>query len=173
MITFESEYKNFNQRFLRLNNLAFFIEFILLSSIVLVFNLSFFFTIIIETFLLIICCFIIIKRSKNNIDIITFKENSVILNGETFNKQWIKSLNIKETAIELKGIPSRAGLISVIFYIRLKNKKDYYLINSFNTFSDKQIIEIFNEFKNHKGEKIIVDEKIDLLRIQEKIEKCQ
>ncbi|WP_343697703.1 hypothetical protein [Flavobacterium sp.] len=97
----------------------------------------------------------------------------ILLEGEIFNNKLTKEINLKETQIELKGIPSRSGLKSVIFYIRLKNKKDYYTINPLNTFSDQQIIEIFTEFKNLKGEKIIMDEKIDLLRIQEKIEKCQ
>lgn len=173
MITFESEYKNCNQRFFRLNNLAFFIEFILLSPIILVFNLSIFFTIIIEAFLLIICGLIIVKRSKSNIDIITLEENSIILHGETFNKQWIKSLNIKETNIQIHSIGSRRGLCGATFYLKFKNKKDNYTINSFETYSDEGIMQIFNEFKKLKHEKIIIDERLVILRIQEKIEKCQ
>ncbi|SNR37093.1 hypothetical protein [Flavobacterium sp. ov086] len=173
MITFESEYKNFNRRFFNLNNLAFFIEFTLLSPIILVFNLSILYTIIIEAFLLIICVFIIINRSKSNIDIITFEENSIILHGETFNVQWIKSLNIKETNIQIQINASRKGICRATFYLKIKTKKDNYIINSFETYSDEGIMQIFNEFKKFKDEKIIIDERLVILQIQEKIEKCQ
>lgn len=173
MITFESEYKNFNQRFFRLNNLFFFIEFILLSPIIIIFNLSLFFTIIIEIFLVAICIYTIVNQNKSNIHIIALEENNIILHGETFNTKWEKSLNINEINIEIKSNSSRQGLRGVTFYLKLKNKKDNYIINSFQTFSDQQIIKIFNEFKNKKKERIIVDERIILLQIQEKIDKYQ
>ncbi len=129
---------------------------------------------IIEVIFFAIFISVTIYRSKKFfIQKISLDENMILLEGEIFNNKLTKEINLKETQIELKGIPSRSGLKSVIFYIRLKNKKDYYTINPLNTFSDQQIIEIFTEFKNLKGEKIIMDEKIDLLRIQEKIEKCQ
>ncbi|WP_161595765.1 hypothetical protein [Flavobacterium pectinovorum] len=153
--------------------MAFFIEFILLSSIILVFNLSIFFKIIIEIFLLIICGFIIIKRSKSNIDIVTFEENSIVLHGETFNKQWLKSLNIKETNIQIRINASRRGICGATFYLKVKNKKDNYILNSFETFSDEGIMQIFNAFKKFKDEKIIIDERLVILQIQEKKEKCQ
>jgi len=173
MITFESEYKNFNQRFFSLSNLAFFIEFTLLSPIIIIFNLSLFLTIIIEALLLIICVFIIINRSKSNIDIITFEENNIILHGETFNTKWLKPINIKESYIEINSIGSRQGIRGATFYLKIKNKKDNYILNLFETYSDEGIIQIFNEFKKSKEEKIIIDERLVLLRIQEKIEKCQ
>ncbi|WP_026729452.1 hypothetical protein [Flavobacterium denitrificans] len=173
MITFESEYINFNQRLFTLRNLSFFIEFIIYSSLIIFFNLSKFYTIIIELFLLAICCFIIISRSKINIDLITFQENRIILNGETFNTKWIKSIDIKETYIQIKSIGSREGLRGAVFYLEIKNKNDNYIINAFETYSDEGIIEIFSEFKKFKDEKIIIDEKLIILRIQEKIEKCQ
>jgi hypothetical protein len=174
MITFESEYKNFNQRLFTLRNLAFLIEFSIYSSLIIFFNLSKFYTIIIGLFLLAICGFIIINKSKSNVDLITFEENRIIINGETFNTKWLKTLNIKETSVEIQSNgPSRQGLRAAIFYLKIKNKKDSYIINSFETYSDEGIIEIFNEFKKFKNEKIIVDERLTILRIQEKIEKCQ
>jgi hypothetical protein len=174
MITFESEYKNFNQRLFTIQNLAFGIEFIIYSSLIIFFNLSQLYTITIGLFLLAICGFIIINRSKSNVDLITFEENRIIINGETFNTKWLKSLNIKETSIEIQSSgSSRQGLRAAIFYLKIKNKKDNYIINSFETYSDEGIIQIFNEFKKFKDEKIIVDERLIILRIQEKIEKCQ
>jgi hypothetical protein len=173
MITYESEYINFNQRLFTLRNLAFLIEFIIYSSLIIFFNLSKFHTIIIELFLLAICVFIIINRSKSNVDLITFEENSIILNGETFYTKWIKSINIKETYIQIQSVGSRQGLCSAAFYLKIKSRTDNYIINSFETYSDEGIIEIFNQFKKFKGEKIIIDERLVILRIQEKIEKCQ
>lgn len=170
MITFESEYKNFQQRLFSFENFAFLGLFIFYSFLVFSLKLLFYYTIIIELTLFMVFAIIIINRTKSKINLISFDENSIILNGETFNKQWKKVLNLKETNIAIKCISSRQGLRGVIFYIRLKNKKDTYTINSF---SDEKIIEIFNEFKNLKGEKIIIDERLDILRMQEKIEKCQ
>jgi hypothetical protein len=174
MITFESEYKSFNQRLFTIQNLAFLIEFIIYSSLIIFFNLSKIYTVTIGLFLFAICGFIIINRSKNNVDLITFEENRIILSGETFNTKWLKSLNIKETSIEIQSSgSSRVGLSGANFYLKVKNKEDNYIINSFETYSDEGIIQIFNEFKKFKEEKIIVDERLVLLRIQEKIEKCQ
>ncbi|RKR05931.1 hypothetical protein C8C83_5283 [Flavobacterium sp. 90] len=173
MITFESEYKNFNQRFFRINNLFFFIEFILFSPIIIIFNLSIFFTIIIEIFLVAICIYTIVNQNKSNIHIIALEGNNIVLHGETFNTSWVKALNLKETNIQINCIGSRQGLRGATFYLKLKSTKDNYLINSFDTYSDEGIIQIFNEFKKLKEEKIIVDERIILLQIQEKIEKYQ
>jgi hypothetical protein len=174
MITFESEYIKFQQRLLNFENLVAFGLFIFFSYIVIFrFKLYFFHTIITEFTLFTILVIIIINKSKSNIDLISFEENTLILCGETFNKRWKKSLNLKETNIEIKSIPSRNGLQDVIFYLKIKNKNDNYIINSLNTFSDEGIIKIFNEFKKHKEEKIVFDERFAISRIQEKIEKCQ
>lgn len=173
MVTFEGKYKNFYRRFFSLENLDLLINSIVLSSLIIIFDLSKTYTIIIGLILLIISIYIIINKSKSDINKITFEDNSIVLNGETFNRKWKKLLDIKKTYIEIQSIGSRRGLCGATFYLKLKNKKDTYIINSFETFSDEGIFEIFNEFKNHKGEKIIIDEKLVLSRIQEKIEKCQ
>ena len=74
--------------------------------------------------------------------------------------------------IILKSIASRRGICGVIFYLKLKNLRKTYILNSFETYSDKELLEIFNEFKKFKEEKIILDERLVIYRIQEKIEKC-
>ncbi|QOG01475.1 hypothetical protein [Flavobacterium sp. MDT1-60] len=173
MITFESEYKNFSQRLFTSKNLVYFISFIFYSYLIFISKILNFYTITIELALFTFYAFTIINESKSNIDTVTFKENSIILHGETFNTKWIKSINIKKTYIQIQSIGSRQGLRSATFYLMLKNKKDNYVINSIDTYSDEGIIQIFNEFKKFKEEKIIVDERLILLRIQEKIEKCQ
>lgn len=173
MITFENEYKNFRQRLFSFDNFGYVAVFIFYSC--LLFNLKLFnsYTIIIELILFVIFSIMIIKRSKSNIDLISIDEKNIVLNGETYNTKWKKSLNIKETYIQIQHNASRRGLCSETFYLNIKCKKDNYIINSFDTFSDEGILLIFNEFKNRKGEKIIIDEKLVLSRIQEKIEKCQ
>ena len=173
MITFESEYKSFNQRLFSLKNFAYLISFIFYSYLIFILKILNFYTITIELAFLAFYVFTIIKNCKSNIDIITFEKNSILLHGETFNTKWIKSINIKESYIEIHSIGSRQGLCGATFYLKIKNKKDNYIINSFETYSDEGIIQIFNEFKRFKEEKIIIDEKLVLLRIQEKIEKCQ
>lgn len=174
MITFESEYIKFRQRLLNFENFVAFGLFIFFSYIVIFrFKLYFFYAIITELALFTILVIIIINKSKSNIDLISFEENTLILCGETFNKRWKKSLNLKETNIEIKGIPSRNGLQGVIFYLKIKNKNDNYIINSLNTFSDEGIIKIFNEFKKQKKEELAFYERFTISRIQEKIEKCQ
>ena len=126
----------------------------------------------IEVLISIILIKFIISKSKTNIHIISFNENNITFDGETFNKKWKKSINIKETKIVLKSLASRRGICSVIFYLKFKNDKETFIINSFETYSDEEILEIFNEFKKLKEEKIILDERLVIYRIQEKIEKC-
>jgi len=174
MKIFEGNYKNFNKRILSSENIGYFLIFIFYSFVIYRLNLNKYYSVIIEIILFFI--FISIAFYSNKIifiQMISFDESTISLKGEKFNDKWQKELDIKETKIELKTISSRQGLRSVIFYIKLKNKKDNYIVNAYKTFSDQQIIEIFNEFKTNKGEKIIVDEKLIILRIQEKIKKCQ
>ncbi|MCC9074161.1 hypothetical protein LNQ49_21460 [Flavobacterium sp. F-65] len=174
MEIFEGDYKNFNKRLLSINSFVALATFAFYSYIILSLDLAKYYTVIIELILCIILISIVFYRNKSFfIQTISFDKNTILLQGEIFNNEYRKELDIKETNIELRCLSSKQGLESVLFYIRLKNKKDKYTINLFDTFSDEQIIEIFNEFKKHKEEKIIMDEKIDILRIQEKIEKCQ
>ncbi|MEN2402830.1 hypothetical protein GKZ90_0023790 [Flavobacterium sp. MC2016-06] len=173
MKVFEGEHKTFNERIFRFENLVFLIFFIFLSYLIFNSDHTLYLAIIYEVILFIIFYVMTINHIKTNIHIITFDENEIILKGERFNQEWKKTLNLKETKIKVRGSTSKYGLRFVTFHIELKNKNNNYIINSFQTFSDEQIIKIFNEFKNLKGEKIIIDEKLDIMRIQKKIEKCQ
>ena len=174
MKTFETEYKSFYQRLFTLKTFTILTLFIFYSYLVFKFKpLTTLYTTILELFILVIFTTYIIYESKTNIHIITFDEEKIILEGETFNKKWEKTINIKETQIILKNIASRNGICGVVFYIKLHHSKIFYTLNKFETYSDDKIIEIFNEFKRLKEEKIIIDEKIILNRIQEKIKKCQ
>lgn len=176
MITFEGKYKNLKARIFSEEPFAF-----LFVSIFYSFILSYFFkdenlkyyAYFLELALIILFVILTINTFKTIINKVTFNESNIKLEGEIFNKEWEKVIPLKEIKIEAKGNPSRSGLCDVTFYIKLKSKDNSYIINSFQTFSDKQILEIFNEFKKYKGEKIIIDEKLYLMRIQEKIEKCQ
>jgi hypothetical protein len=173
MRTFETEYKSFQQRLFNLKTFVFLALFIFYTYLIFNFKLLIpLYSIIIELLLSVFFITYIIYKSKTNIHIITFDEKKILLEGETFNKKWKKSINILETEIILKSIGSRTGICGVIFYINFKNLKNTYTLNSFETYSDEKILEIFNEFKRLKEEKIIIDEKIILNRIQEKIEKC-
>lgn len=176
MITFEGDNKDLNARFFSQNSFAFLFVYLLYSFIISLFfkneNLKYY-AYFLELILLILFILVTINTSKSIINLVTINENEILLKGEVFNKEWEKSIPLKEAKIEVKGNPSRSGLSGVTFYINLKNEKDKYTINSFQTFSDEQIVEIFNEFKKYKGEKIILDEKLYIMRIQEKIEKCQ
>lgn len=173
MKTFVTEYKSFQQRLFNLKNFFFLVLFILYTYLVFNFKLLIpLYSIIIELFLSIFFITYIVYNSKTNIHIITFDEKRILLEGTTFNKKWKKSIDILETEIILKSIGSRTGICGVIFYIKFKNLKNTYTLNSFETYSDEQILEIFNEFKKLKEEKIILDERLVIYRIQEKIEKC-
>ncbi|KRD10180.1 hypothetical protein ASE21_10685 [Flavobacterium sp. Root901] len=173
MIKLEGTTKKFPQRFFSVKNLDLFVNYVAFSSLIFVLNFSKIYNVIIVLALLIITIYYILKRNKSNINIIAFEENNILLYGETFNTKWIKKLDVQKTTIKIESIPSRAGLTHVTFYLILEHKNNPYIINLFDTFSDEGIIQIFNEFKRVKGEKIIIDEKLTISRIQEKIEKCQ
>jgi len=176
MITFEGEYKNLKTRVFSEKPFAFLFMFIFYSFILSYFfkdeNLKYY-AYFLELALLTLCIKLATNAFKSIINKVIIDESNIKLEGEIFNKEWKTVIPLKEIKIEAKGNPSRKGLCGVTFYIKLKTKDNSYIINSFQTFSDEQIIEIFNEFKKYKGEKIIVDEKLYIMRIQEKIEKCQ
>ncbi len=173
MRIFETEYKSFHQRLFNLKTFTFLASFIFFTYLILNFKLlTPSQSIITQSLFLLFFIVFIIFESKTNIHKITIDEEKIILEGETFNKKWTKSIDIKETEIILKSIPSRRGICGVIFYLKLKNLKKTYIVNSFETYSDKELLEIFNEFKKLKEEKIILDERLVIYRIQEKIEKC-
>lgn len=176
MVTFEGQHKNLNSRIFSEKSLVFLTVYLFYSFILSYFfedeNLKYY-AIFIEFVLSILFIIITINTFKSIINKVTIDENNVTIIGEIFNNEWKKSIPLNEIKIEAKGNPSRSGLCGVTFYIKIRTKKNSYIINSFQTFTDKQILEIFNEFKKFKGEKIILDEKLYLMRIQEKIEKCQ
>lgn len=173
MRTFETEFKSFHQRLFNLKTFTFLASFIFFTYLIL--NLKLLThsqSIIIQSLFSLFFIVFIIFESKTNIHKITLNNEKTILEGETFNKKWKKSISIKETKIILKGIPSRNGICSVIFYLKFKNLKNTYTLNKFETYSDEELLEIFNEFKKLKEEKITLDERLVIYRIQEKIEKC-
>ncbi|MHC0444897.1 hypothetical protein ACWA1F_05775 [Flavobacterium sp. 3-218] len=175
MITFEGNYKNLKARIFSKRPIGYLFVFIIYSFVLSIFfedkNLKYY-AYFLELVLLVLCIILIKNSFKRIINLVTIDENKITLKGEVFNANWEKSIPLKGTKIEVKGNPSRSGLCSVTFYINLKNGKNKYTINPFQTFSDEQIVEIFNEFKKYKGEKIILDEKLYIMRIQQKIEKC-
>lgn len=173
MKTFEAEYRSFSQRLFNIINVIYLECLLLFASSILVLKLAKPYLIMFEILLFIIFITLIINNSKTNIHRITFHENNIELQGVTFNEEWKKSINIKGTKIFLKSKGSRQGLCGATFFIQLKNATDSFSINRFQTFSDQEIIGIFNKFKKLKEEKIIIDEKLIVNRIQEKIEKCQ
>ncbi|MCV2485406.1 hypothetical protein OD917_10755 [Flavobacterium sp. SH_e] len=176
MITFKGEHKNLRARIFSEQPFAYLFVFVIYTFVISRFfedkNLKYY-AYFLELALLILCIILALNSFKSIINLVTIDENKIILEGEDFNTKWKKSISLKETKIEAKCKGTRGGLCSTTFYLKLKNGKNSYTINSFQTFSDKQILEIFNEFKKYKGEKIIIDEKLDIMRIEEKIEKCQ
>lgn len=176
MITFEGAYKNFKARIFSEKSLTYLCVYAFYSFMLSIFfkddNLKYY-AYYLELVFFILFITITIYTSKNIIDKISINENNITLSGEEFNENWEKSLNIKETNIQIKINASRKGICGCNFYLKIKNKKDNYIINSFETFSDEGIMQIFNEFKKYKNEKIIIDERLVILQIQEKLEKCQ
>ncbi len=176
MITFEGEHKNLKARILSEGPFAYLFVFIIYSFVISRFfedkNLKYY-AYFLELSLLILCIVLAINSFKSIINLVAIDENKIILEGEDFNTKWKKSVSLKETKIEVKCKSTRGGLCSTTFYLKFKNGKKSYIVNSFKTFSDEQILKMFNVFKTSKREKIIIDEKLDIMRIQEKIEKCQ
>ncbi|MCD0472007.1 hypothetical protein [Flavobacterium sp. JAS] len=176
MITFEGEYKSFKARIFSQKTLGFLFVFIFYSYI---FSRFFevdtlkYYTYFLEFVFFVLFITVTINTSKNIIDKISIDENNITLSGENFNENWKKSLNIKETNIQIRINASQKGIRGSTFYLKIKNKKDNYTINSFETYTDEGIMHIFNAFKKFKDEKIIIDERLVILQIQEKIEKCR
>ena len=173
MKIFEGKYLNFRQRLINWKNLVFLFFFFLYSFIIWNFVIIIDYAILAELFCFFGFSAFYIYRSKNNIHKISIDKNIVILNGETFNKKWETIVEIAKIRIVLSTRASRQGICGCEFYIKLKNDNMNYCLSSFNSFSDEELISIFNEFKISKGEKIIINEKLILNRIQEKIIKCQ
>jgi hypothetical protein len=173
MKTFDAEYRSFFQCLFNIINVIYLEYFILFGSSVFILKLEKPYLIIFEIVLFVIFILLAINKSKTHINKIIFQENNIELQGVTFNEEWKESINIKTTKIFLKSKGSKQGLCGATFFIDLKNSNNHFIINRFQTFSDQEIIEIFNELKKIKEEKIIIDEKLILNKIQEKIEKCQ
>ena len=173
MKTFEAEYKNFFQRFFNIKNAIYIEFFIIISSLLFILDLEKSHILIIIIYFFIITISLIIFRCKSDIQIITFEEKNIILQGETFNTKWKKSMKINETKIYLKSFGSKSGICGATFQIQLKNSNEFFNINMYQTISENKLIDIFNQFKEFKSEKIIIDEKLIIISIKEKIEKCQ
>ncbi len=168
MKSFEGKHLNFKQRLFTKYNLAYLVIFIFYSY--LCFTIDYYF-IAIESLLFIILIFLITKNSKTYIYKVLFKDENIIFFGERFNKEWKENIKLNEVKIVLKGKPSR-NICSREYYLCFINKNNRYQLNHLNTFSNEEILKIFNYFKEKKNEKINYDEKYLIERIQEKIDKC-
>ena len=171
MKEFKGIYLNFTSRLLFRKE--YIIVFIFHTYLIFNFPLIKNYNILIEIIFFLIITKLLIFKTKSIVYKISFNENNVILLGENFNKKWKKIISLEEIRLVLKSESSRAGLRSAIFYIQLKSGKLNHDINVFSNFKDEQIIEIFDEFKLRKVEKITLDERLIILRLKEKIIKCQ
>ena len=108
------------------------------------------------------------NKSKTYIYKLTFNENNLIFEGETFNKKWKETINIKDITIKIIGEPAR-NICNRVYFLKFKNFRKNYSINSIETFSDNDLLSIFNYYKETKNEKIEYDDKYLIERIQEKI----
>jgi hypothetical protein len=173
MKVFETEYKNIYRRIFNIKNTIYFEVYIILFPFLLILNLEKRFTIFLMFLFSILLFSMIIFKSMTEINVITFKENNIILKGKTFNRKWEKLILTKETKIFLKSRGSKTGICGSTFQIHFKNSNEIFKINTFQTISENILIEIFNEFKEYKSEKIIIDEMLVINNMKEKIKKCQ
>ena len=174
MKIFEGKQVNYIGRLLYLNNLVYIISMLFYSYLIFIFKPINDFKYLLIFLLSITFLFIYYIKARTIISKISFDDNSnLIIEGETLNKSWIKSIEIKKTKISIISEGSKIGICGAQFYLDFKYKKENFKLNYFQNFSDNEIIKIFEEFKMIKEEKIIVDEKLVMNRINEKIKKCQ
>ncbi len=173
MKIFEGKNKNFIERLIYMRNLVYIVLLIFYSYLIFIFKPLNDYKYLLIILLSLILLIIYYTKSRTIIKKLIFEDNNdLILEGETQNNSWTKSINIKETKISIISKGSKVGICGALFYLNFKFKNENYKLNYFQNFSDDEIIKIFEEFKMMKDEKIIIDEKLVLNRIQEKINKC-
>ena len=96
---------------------------------------------------------------------VEFQDDILIVTGFNFNSQWRDELKISNSKIEIHS--KRTGYTNVDYYLRIISKKKRLDINRSFNWDYSTLIDIFNEFKRIKEEKIILDEKY-FLDIMEK-----
>jgi hypothetical protein len=96
---------------------------------------------------------------------VEFQDDTVIINGFNFNSSWKEEIKIQDSKIEIHS--RRTGYTNVDYYLSVISKKKRVDINRSFHWDYLILINIFQEFKRIKGEKIIFDEKY-FLNIMEK-----
>ena len=173
MKSFQGKKFSLIQRLLYVRNLIYIISLFFYSYLILIFK-----PVNDYKFLLIflLSIFLLLKfylKTRLIINKITFENNNILFEGDKFNTTWKKSIEITNSEIFIISEGSKTGICGAKFHLKFKNKKDNYILNYYQNFSNHELVKIFKEFKSIKEEKIIIDEKLLLNRIQEKIVKCQ
>jgi hypothetical protein len=174
MKIFEGKQVNYIGRLLFLDNLVYIISMLFYSYLIFIFKPLNDFKYLLIFLLSITFLLIYFIKVRTVISKISFDDlSNLIIEGETLNKSWIKSIEIKKTKISIISNGSKIGICGAQFYLHFKYKKENFKLNYYQNFTDIEIIKIFEEFKMIKEEKIIIDEKLVINRINEKIIKCQ
>ena len=173
MKIFEGKQVNYIGRLLFLDNLVYIISMLFFFYLIFIFKPINDFKYLLIFLLSITFLLIYFIKVRTVISKISFDDSNLIIEGETLNKSWIKSIEIKKTKISIISNGSKIGICGAQFYLHFKYKKENFKLNYYQNFTDIEIIKIFEEFKMIKEEKIIIDEKLVINRINEKIIKCQ
>jgi hypothetical protein len=97
---------------------------------------------------------------------IAFIDGKMMIRGYDFNTAWETELDIKHSKIEIKAKPGRTPKPG--YFLRVTSARQVYDINKSFSWDYNALIDIFQEFRTRKGEKIILDEKFLLENIRKK-----
>ena len=170
MNTFEVKHISFLNRILFWKNFGFLLLFLFYTFLIFNFKLIKPYSLILEIIILSILIIFILNKSKTYIYKVSFEGTKIIFEGETFNTKWEERIDINETNIKITGEAAK-NINNRVYFLKFKNLKRVYTINSLETFSDEELLSIFKNFKELKNENIDYNDTYLLERIQEKIEK--
>lgn len=127
--------------------------------------------IVVLSFLYVLSLMIIITLvpAKKYIYQIRITSSEIKFYGKNFNKEWLEKFELKNTNIQIIEHKSKAGTI-VGYKIIFKSANKKITVNKLYNWNNFNLYKLFTEFKNAKGEKIILDEKFLLDGIKKRAE---
>lgn len=96
-------------------------------------------------------------RFRNIIDEVHIVDQKIVFIGHKFNTRWEKEYDINDAKIQI--ISKGNGRGNVDYYLKISCAKNTYTVNRAFTWEYKELIRLFNFFKEIRNEKVTPTEK--------------
>jgi hypothetical protein len=120
--------------------------------------------VILSVYVMIMVCFSLVKPAMQYYHEVEIEDEHIIFRGQHINKAIGYKFKIKNVDISL--VVTRSRTYNHIYYLKFTSGRYIFTYNKYFNWEELALLDLFNDFKIAKGEKITWDEKYLLNDLQ-------